>query len=357
MGCDMVRLIGFLFVACLNVSAPVMAAVDQQGLMISSGAGKIGLVADQVVPPGWQPLFASPVADLDLTWSSNEDWTFVLNRFAKQKNVYVLADGVTKQVVFASPQHGESGFTLFNSQSPAAGDYPWSSLITMANTSSAGYVSAAKKAAVVASPAIVAPKGAGVVSSPASNASSPFLASSTTTPASSVTPTNTKLSLPEPLPAKQPLTVTSTDSSSSEVKIKSEVVATTVTPAIPYASAESEQLQAKLSSPDRPYLTINKTANSRMYARDGKLFFHVQRGPLEDNVRALFAQTENTMLLYKISPVHSMPNDFWLSGTGALGILDQMLTPFETPKRPVWRAYINNIVLIKYDGTPDSGLE
>lgn len=324
-----------LLMALLIQPCFAVSFVDSQGALTKSGAGAIGAAYSQFLPDGWTLRFTdATIAGKKISWSSANQWTVVLDQFARSEKLYLLADGATK-VIIAAPGTtvNQPGLTLFNAQSPIASDYPWQKMQSQANSVKQSDIQRVVAASAVSVTHSVSPE-------PSSGINSPVAAGGEAPPSFKpiTTPAKSDVFKPIPEPSKPVLTAATAP------------MATSLVPSNIKTQPKVVTLQSGLERPDFDYLVLVGGQTDRFDVRDGKLFFKVKKGSLESNIETLLAKTSNTRILYLASPNHEMPNDFWVSAPSVLGILDQIVQPFNVPHPIKWAAYQNNMVVINYGG-------
>ncbi|GIU20949.1 hypothetical protein [Shewanella sp. MBTL60-007] len=90
--------------------------------------------------------------------------------------------------------------------------------------------------------------------------------------------------------------------------------------------------------------------NSRLQINEtnGKIRFLVKRDTLRSNIDALLSFTTAKTVYSDISDKHFMPNNFWIESDTMLGLVDEMIKPYTSPKRLIGRAWPNDIVTVGY---------
>lgn len=339
---------------------PAISQVTMSGALTGVGNGKLGKSIRGIIPAGWNAIYSDAyIAGLDIEWHSAPNWTDALKPFAEKNSLAIMVDGGKKTVIF----HRSNGVLLtglktVSSLSPAFEDqYQLSAIYQKALPETNDLVIKAAMETKPKDAISFEQEFAGISDNAAKNKTAPV------TPVTPVTPVkieSSKTLIPPAAVANKKekttvidgVTVKEETFSVAEPAIEPISVSDVTTDSV---SVKPNLFSAKLLSsylpaPEVPFLQVTGYGDDRLKVENGQLAFKVTPVSLEDNLRKLASYTAHTVVVYKVSKNHRLPNEFWVYGDGVLSIIDQLVDPFVTPRPVRANWYENNIIEITYEG-------
>ncbi|WP_298775085.1 hypothetical protein [uncultured Shewanella sp.] len=86
----------------------------------------------------------------------------------------------------------------------------------------------------------------------------------------------------------------------------------------------------------------------KIHPQTGQIQFLVKKGPLKNNVDNLFSFTSATVHYIDVTDRHRLPNSFWIKSETILGILDELLKPYQKPQQLFGQIWLNDIITISH---------
>ena len=104
-----------------------------------------------------------------------------------------------------------------------------------------------------------------------------------------------------------------------------------------------------------PYVFFNTkppaALSDRMYIdeREGKIYFKVVRGTLQNNLRSLMKDTRNTKhLIWKVG-AHRVYSDYWVSGSSMFELVNNLVAPYNQPSQVMFGIFLGQAIGVFYD--------